>query len=189
MVSDSGARGSSISGFTVGVQHVFPRSWFKGADTATLLLYLEDKLGEVLPSIAEADKSYFRFILKMIKQCNVFMRALYHAGLWLLDGERDAAIESGMAVLSHFKQCAIYAYKWELTRWKMQPKLHCMGEILFRLERERREDLPSMNPLASGTQIDEDFVGRVCAMSRTVSGRQLHTRTLRKYCLALPTVW
>ena len=56
----------------------------------------------------------------------------------------------------------------------------------FRLERERRGDLPSMNPLASGTQIDEDFIGRVCAISRTVSGRKLHTRTLRKYSPCTP---
>ena len=117
------------------------------------------------------------------------MKTLYHAGLWLLDNERSVAISSGMAVIKDFKRCALHAYRSQTTRWKMQPKLHFIGEILFRLELHRRRRIPSLNPLATGTQIDEDFVGRVCSMSRTVSGKRIHVRTLRKYALALATLW
>ena len=165
------------------------RCWFKGADTTSLCVYLEDKLREVLPTISPENKPYFETMLRMLGNCNLFMRTLYHADLWLMDNERSVAISSGMLVIKDFKRCALHAFKEQKTRWKLQPKMHFIGEILFRLELHRRLKTPSLNPLATGTQIDEDFVGAVCSMSRTVSGRKIHTRTLRKYALALASLW
>ena len=150
---------------------------------------MEDKLREVLPTISPENKPYFETMLRMLGNCNLFMRTLYHADLWLMDNERSVAISSGMAVIKDFKRCALHAFKEQKTRWKLQPKMHFIGEILFRLELHRRLKTPSLNPLATGTQIDEDFVVAVCSMSRTVSGRKIHTRTLRKYALALASLW
>ena len=44
-------------------------------------------------------------------------------------------------------------------------------------------------PLAFGTQIDEDFVGRLATISRMVSVRTVHTRTLGRYQVALAARW
>ena len=129
-----------------------------------------------LPSDA---RPYFEQVLCMLSAGNVFMKTLYNASLRLLPQERDVAIESGMTVLSIFKRCAAGAFKDGKTRWKMRPKLHMIAEILYNMRKEAREDLPSINPLSTSTQLDEDYVGRVCGLSRTVSGKKIHLRTLR----------
>ena len=162
-----------------------PRCWFKGADTSTFCIYLESKVSEILERIPAEERRYWQLILRPLQNCNKFMRAMYHRGVWLLDAERDILLQSGTAVINNFKKLATMAYHNDKTRWKLQPKLHMIGEILLTMEHARRQSCPSLNPLTTGTQIDEDFVGRVCTFSRSVAGKTIHERTMRKYGLAL----
>ena len=165
------------------------RSWFKGADTSTLCIYLEAMLAGTIEYFSGENQRYISFVVNALAAANTFMRTLLHAGLWLLDSERNAAIHHGHRVLLYFRKLASLAYSWSITRWKFQPKYHFFGEILYGLEAERQADVPSLNPVSYSCQLDEDFVGKIAAASRVVSARTLHTRTLQRYCVQLRMSW
>jgi hypothetical protein len=152
-------------------------------------LYLEAALNKHLPRVPKKHKKYLQPILTAVSSANLFMRTLYHADLWLADDERDTLISACNGALTAYQECANIAFACNRTRFKLQPKFHLIGEVSFALQRERLHNLPSLNPLASSTQLDEDFIGRVAAHSRQVSGKTMHVRTLRKYMVALGSLW
>lgn len=141
---------------------------------------------KIIPGLRDATtKRLFKHCLDAISGANVFMRVLYHSALWLTSDERRTLIKSGHQCIASYLKCANLCYQQELTRFKLQPKLHMFGELVYEMEHQERQHLPSLNPLAWATQQDEDFVGRICTYSRTVSIRTIHSRTLTRYQVAL----
>ena len=162
------------------------RNWFKGADTTSLLIFLEKILPEKIADLSdEVAKELFHWCLAAISSANVFLKVLYHASLWLTMEERRTLIRSGCECVDAFLQCAEHSYQEGITRFKLQPKLHMFGEIILALQVQEKSSKPSINPLAWATQQDEDFVGRICTFSRSVSIRTIHKRTLSRYQVAL----
>ena len=164
------------------------RNWFKGNDTVSLLQFLEKVIPEKcagLDLVDDETKTLFRQILVAVKAANHFMRTMYHAALWLSVAERRTLIESGHRFIKAFQKCAEICYWNDLTRFKYQPKKHMFGEVLYEMELQERHNLPSPNPLCWATQQDEDFVGRICTFSKSVSIRTIHERTLGRYQVAL----
>ena len=135
------------------------------------------------------NREYVVLIVKVLASANKFMKTLLHSSIWLLDGERNSAILHGQHVLLYFRKLAAIAYSWSITRWKFQTKFHFFAEILLGLHMERKHDLPSLNPLSTSTQMDEDFVGKISAASRVVSSRTFHRRTIERYCVQLRMNW
>jgi hypothetical protein len=43
------------------------------------------------------------------------------------------------------------------------------------------------NPMAESTELDEDFVGRTCKLTRKVSPKQVVIKTLQKHFVAVAT--
>jgi len=168
---------------------LFPRNWFKGADTVCILAFLDSRIEVALGNMAGSTKQYFHDIWSMIRAANSFMSCIYNGALWLSAGERDHLLKSGGILVNLYPKCAQRAFDMKHTRWKFMPKFHLFGEILFRYEKEKRSNLPSMNVLAFCTQQDEDFVGRVSVMSRNVSVRTVHSRTLGRYLVSLASQW
>ncbi|CAK9038870.1 Uncharacterized protein SCF082_LOCUS22806 [Durusdinium trenchii] len=166
-------------------------NWFKGQDTVTLLLFLEHRFESAVREVEPHVVAFFQEMFNTIKaaNANVFLKSLYRTALWLTSEERDCLLKSGHECIRGFQQCAEKAFELELPRFKYQTKLHMYGEILFGLENERHHGQPSLSPLVFATQLDEDLVGKVSSMSRTVSVRTVHTRTLAKYQLALAARW
>ena len=118
------------------------------------------------------------------------MTTLYHAAFWLTRSERRTLIVSGTKFTTAFRVCADHCYWADLTRFKLQPKQHMFGELVFELQVQECQNLPSPNPLVYSTQQDEDYVGRICTYSRSVSIRTIHVRTLSRYQIALATlIW
>ena len=164
------------------------RSWFKGADTTSLLIFLEDKLKGAYPNVVE-ERPYYQDMLLAVCSANAFLKTLYHGGLWLSATESSYVIAEGQKCLKHFQRCAERAFHLGFTRWKLQPKFHMLGEVLFEMGTLRMAGKPVPNPLTYSCQMDEDLVGRVSAFSRVVSSRTIHERTLSRYQVALAGKW
>lgn len=165
------------------------RNWFKGNDTTSLLIFLEHRLRSELPKLAGDAACYFGHMFAAIEAANKFMSCLYHAALWLTAEERDTLLVKGYTCTTSFQACANQAFEQDMTRWKLQPKLRLLGEVLFKLESEKQQNLPSINPLSWSCQQDEDFVGHIASQSRQVSVRTVHSRTLSRYQVALAARW
>ena len=128
-------------------------------------------------------------MLLAVCSANAFLKTLYHGGLWLSATESSYVIAEGQKCLKHFQRCAERAFHLEFTRWKLQPKFHMLGEVLFEMGTLRMAGKPVPNPLTYSCQMDEDLVGRVSAFSRVVSSRTIHERTLSRYQVALAGKW
>ena len=166
-----------------------PRNWFKGQDTVSLLRFLEERIEMEIPNIDAESKQYFKAMHSTLAAANSFLSCMYQAALFLKPAERDLLLDSGHTCAIASRDCAQRAFAWGITRWKFQPKLHFFGEILHPLEVQQRENRPSINPLAWGTQADEDFVGTVSTFSRMVSIRTVHERTIQRYQVGLAMRW
>ena len=165
------------------------RGWFKGADTVSLLRFLEHRLAALVEEVEPDATNFFTDILSSVASANRFMTCVYHTALWLSREERNQLLEAGYACVKAYQKCATHAYNLNLTRYRYFPKLHMFGEILFGLEQERRLGQDSLSPLAFCTQLDEDFIGKIAFLSRSVSVRTVHSRTLSHYKIALAQRW
>ena len=168
-----------------------PRHWFKGQDTVSILAFLDHWLQDphVRAKVEAEDRPFVKQMQVAIGAANKFMTCLYHSGLWLTDDERDTLLRSGHACVRAFCSCADISFARGITRWKLQPKLHMFGEVLYALEADKRSMAPSISPLAWLTQMDEDFIGKIAFYSRTVSIRTVHRRTLERYQIGLASIW
>ena len=159
-----------------------------------LCKYMQHKLEQTIPAISEHEElkshvGYFSEIVRLLAFANAFMHLCYNCGLWLTKKQRDGLICNLQGFLDTFASLAQRSFDCGMCRWKIQPKYHMCGEMLFTLLHDKAQGAQSMNPVAYATQVDEDFVGRVSTFSRTVSSRTLPTRTLQKYLLALKASW
>ncbi len=165
------------------------RGWYKGADTTSLLYYLEDRFGREVAEVDDDEKEYFNDIHTMIVSANQFMKTLYHAALYLTCRERDVLIQAGRLVMTLFKKVANFAFHRSLCRFKLQPKFHLLGEMVYELEEDKKNKWESISPLSYSTQMDEDFIGHISISSRYVNIRTLHERTIGRYKVALAMHW
>ena len=139
------------------------RNWFKGADTVSLLAFLEDNLTKKIPGLRDATgKRLFKHCLETISGENLLLKVLYHCALWLTTDEPRILIKSGHQCMDSFLTCASFCYQEGLTRFKLQPKLHYVWRAGALNEHQERHHLPSLNPLAWATQHDGYFVRRIC---------------------------
>ena len=167
------------------------RSWFKGADTTTLTKYLEDRYTQILADHpGHTHHAYLVSILSCLKASNKFFGTLYRAPLWLRERDREAVIDACSELLAGFTKLANYSFKkLKLCRWKFHPKFHMLSEIRYALLDNRAQGVRSLNPMAHSCQQDEDFIGKISQMSRTVSSRLVNTKTIQRYKLGLRAAW
>ncbi len=168
------------------------RGWFKGNDTTTLCKYLEWKYGDILAReqvTNTGDVAYVRLIFTGLQAANKLMSTMFCANLWLSTSERDIIILSLDSLLDCFQKAAKHAFSKKLCRFKLQPKSHMVGEIRYKLVCDRRKGCKSLNPIAFATQLDEDFVGRLCAFARVVSSRTMSAKVIERYKIALMSAW
>ena len=169
------------------------RNWFKGADTVSFCKFLEGKYKEVIRDDPDHTHiAYLSAILDALVACNKFFGMVYRAGVWLTQDERDLAISTLGQFLGAFSRAADYAFQTlHKTRFKFQPKFHMIAEVrhLLIVEAGYGGETLSINPLVWATQCDEDFVGRVAALSRKVSSRTLHKKTIERYLISLAAAW
>ncbi|CAE7648211.1 unnamed protein product, partial [Symbiodinium microadriaticum] len=136
----------------------------KGNDTTSLCVYLEAKLKNIIPTISDDVREYFTDMLLCVENGNKLMRLMYHCQLWLSKSERSSMIVYFRKLLTGFASCAQHAYNRQMCRFKLQPKFHFAGEVLFGLEHNQEWSRPSLNPISTAVQMDEDYIGRICSI-------------------------
>jgi hypothetical protein len=70
------------------------------------------------------------------------------------------------------------------NRFTMIPKLHYLCHQALRLISESKTGAWSINPVAESVQMQEDFIGRPCRLSRRVNPRACHRRVIDRSLLA-----
>ena len=158
------------------------RSWFKGADTRAVAVYLERRYNKVISdNPAFEHLSYLMTIHRALKAGNGFMRRLYNSHLFLRKPEAKHVALEGRSLLTQFSLAANAAFALGYCRFKFTPKYHMLSHIVLLLERGSVELPWTLSPISYSCQLDEDLVGRVSKVSTTRSSKLIHEGTIRKY--------
>ena len=83
--------------------------------------------------------------------------------------------------LDYYSDLAVKNVKAGRTNFKMRPKHHIFHHhLVFRLRSGGR-----LNPRVVSCWLDEDFIGKVCAVARSVHPATLGLRTLQRHQLEI----
>ncbi|OLQ15450.1 hypothetical protein AK812_SmicGene349 [Symbiodinium microadriaticum] len=164
--------------------NTFPSGhWSKGADTPVVMEFLLWLLRQHQSKV-DGDQ-LLRVIFGAADAMGVFMRTVLAGGLWLTSAEATTLYDSGMHFLQSYGKCASIAFRRNLCRYNLTPKLHCWHHLCYDLKRSLDRGLQyHLSPLADANFADEDFVGRVSRLSRRVSPRLQALRTIGRYLAA-----
>ena len=128
-------------------------------------------------------------ILQVARHTNTCLSMLYEAPLWMEPDTARAISDEGLNFLRGFKKLASMALRRGNPRYQIVTKLHFWAHICWDLRFQADTGYPVLNPLAYSCQMDEDYVGKVCSLSRLCHGRTMHFATLQKYKINLALRW
>ena len=153
-------------------------SWHKAHITTNLLLYLEQKLG----NMDLTDQSLLQAAAEATTAINKSMRLLYESGELFLQPELALQVgELGLRFLRRYASLARLSYNQGKTLWTILPKCHVCHHIYVTLAKQGSSGMISLSPLGQAVQQDEDFVGRPSRISRKVGVKSASHRVLERY--------
>jgi len=123
------------------------------------------------------------------KKINFFFRSLYAGDLWL---ERAYAKTLANALLQFVRAYLLLAHmSYELgeNKFGLIPKVHALHEVAMEMFRQCDVSEWVLNPIAETCSVDEDMIGRVAVLSRSVSPKIIARRSLARYLAQINIVW
>ncbi len=97
---------------------------------------------------------------------NKYFRRLNDAGLWLTSTEHAQLVDYSRKFCEGFGQLASMQARKGYRMYKIRPKMHMFQE----LSRQNAGDVWAINCLNASCWNDEDFIGRVSAISKSCYG-------------------
>ena len=166
-----------------------PRNWFKGADTHSVLRFLENKFASLeVPTWF----LYKESILEAIRHANECLSCMYSCGLWLKPREAARVVAHGLSFCTHYLECAELANRQGKCRFKIPPKFHAWVHLIHqvladlgKVGENGGEQPCCFNICSQSCQMDEDFVGHVATLSRSCRVSVAHTKTMGLYLMNL----
>ena len=120
---------------------------------------------------------------------NYFMAQLYVGDVWLEASKAGQIAAAGRHFLMAYSRLASLSHSCSELRFTLLPKLHMLWHVVDQLQRQHRALRWVENPMIDACAIDEDFIGRYCALTRAVSPRQRMQRSLERYLTHVILLW
>lgn len=164
------------------------RTWFKGGDTTSVMLWLECVYDVIS---RESSNEYTIAIGGALRCANEFLRRLYAGGLWLTQAEARGALRAGEGFCDFYMKAAHCAFLRRRLRFKLSPKWHAYTHFLHDLRVQLRANRSRwlLSPMMACCQMDEDFVGKISSLSQQGSFKKAHMHTMRTYLIHLREQW
>ena len=163
----------------------FPYMNTKGSDTTLLMQWLCDILPGIINQSRHDDHAKaFKLMLEVGRAGLACSDSLYKHFLFYDRSCAMSFLDNGNRFLFGYARLAKEMLPKPFSAFAMIPKVHAMKHFMveFRsfLQSSRRLIL---SPLASGCEVNEDLIGRLCRLSRRVDPRTMQTRVLQLYCI------
>lgn len=110
------------------------------------------------------------------------MAFMYASGYWLPSHLGRQLAFLLMCFLQDYSKCAEITLNSGLNRFAMVPKVHFIHHAAWRLLSEAGRSPWCISPMGESVQMQEDFIGKPCRLSRRVSSRKVHLRCVQR-CL------
>ena len=115
---------------------------------------------------------------------NMVVSTLYAEGFWVPAerGQRLGQMLRRFLVL--YNRCASAALHKNLNRFALVPKCHMLSHQAEDMISQSQTSEWVVNPLSTGNQMQEDYIGRPARLSRRVHASKMHTRVIQRSLLA-----
>lgn len=123
------------------------------------------------------------------REINKFVRGIYAHDVFIPKVEALELSKSLHWFCKAYLFQAAAAYRDQLPHFPLFPKLHFLHEVSFRLRKEASLADYAFNPAVHSCALDEDFIGRMAAVTRTVSPMLISRRTLERYLVHIQMAW
>ena len=120
---------------------------------------------------------------------NMWMAALYASLAFIPVGEVGPINSAGRHFLLAYGRLAHLSKRLNEPRFSLLPKIHMMWHVVDRMRQQARTLEFVENPLLEACAIDEDFIGRFCFLTRSVSPRQRIRRAMERYLTHVRLLW
>ena len=193
---------ANIKNFTKALFHwhriqTFPFGRFKGADCMLMVRWLHQCVskGVVVPGANQRpnvslihrplDPSHTNMLALVLEGCRAslqFWRVLHNEGTWHCRNAAVLVVDSSQSFSDCYSKLASQCHMLKLRRFHLEPTLHYMHH--FAVDTQERLDLNDMHILSPNNdncETDEDFVGRVSRLSRSVHALSIPQRTIQRY--------
>ena len=161
--------------------------WNKGGLTTTLCQFVEWFCDfKQLQSSADERE---RLIASSSRALNLFMKLLYASDIWVPTAEATRIASAGKHFLAAYSRLARLSLDVGELRFAMIPKVHMLWHVVDSLLYQCDRFTEVENPMTEAVAIDEDFIGRYCALTRSVSPRLRVLRSLERYLTQVQLLW
>ena len=111
---------------------------------------------------------------------NVAITFMYRFGFWVPSAQGLQLARWIQAFLKSYGLNAKLCLDAGLSRFAMVPKVHFIAHASWRLRWEAERSPWCINPMGESVQLQEDFIGKPCRISRRVDIRQIHLRCIER---------
>lgn len=123
------------------------------------------------------------------KNVNKFMRGIYSEHVFIPTERAMDLAEALYVFLRAYLFLAHASMEKNKPFFPLFPKLHAVHEVCHQMMWEGKQASYVFNPAATSCSVDEDFLGRVAALTRCVSPRLMIQRTLQRYLCHIQMAW
>lgn len=117
------------------------------------------------------------------KAMNTALSAMFSEGFWIRAHKAKKIAHWILWFLSAYQKAAYLTFMAGKSRFALIPKVHFLHHVPIELLSQCERGEWCINPLTTSCQMQEGFIGAPSRVSRRVSIRQVHLRTLQRSLL------
>ena len=193
-----------IKAFTKNVFHwlriqTFPFGRFKGADCMMMVRWLyrcvlkgcwdpgtgqRPQVSLTTHPLDASDSRLLELILEGCRASLLFWRVLHNEGTWHCRNAAALVVDGAQKFCECYSKLASLCHARQLRRYHLEPSLHYMHHFAIDYqERLQLGDKHLLSPNNDNCETDEDFVGRLSRLSRSVHALSIPQRTIQRYLI------
>lgn len=138
-----------------------------------------------MPRAQQDHKDLFKVMIQLVRNILDLQQLCQEHGLFMPKpcGERLHYLI--MTICRSYHWLARKVILMRISGFSLKPKYHALKHIAYQLRRELQTTSSQfvLNPLAFNCEGNEDHVGRVCKLGRSVATKTISRRVLQRYFL------
>ena len=117
------------------------------------------------------------------------MSKLYKSNVFIESADAVSIIAAGKHFLQGYARLAVLSFQDRQPRFPLLPKIHMLYHVVYLMAVQSTRAPVIENPMTQNCSMDEDFIGRFCVLTRSVSPRCRILRAYQRYFSQVLLLW
>ena len=138
-----------------------------------------------MPRAQQDHKDMFKVMIQLVGSILDLQQTYQEHGLFMPKACGERLRQLIITICRSYHWLAREVISLKIAGFSLKPKYHALKHIAFQLRRELQTSQFQfvINPVAFNCEGNEDHVGRVCKLGRSVATRTISRRVLQRYFL------